>query len=114
MPAVGDECEAVWLEAPDGGSREYEPVIVKGYFKTEIMQVWFCTQHGEDLVCRMDNCSFRPLRTPAVRERDDLAGALLDDMDALDIHMPGSTARTISRTIASRIMKRGWRKGGDK
>jgi hypothetical protein len=70
LPPVGCECKAVWLEAPDGGSREYKPVLVKGYFKSEVLQVWFCTQQGEDIVCRMNNCSFWTIRSQAERERD--------------------------------------------
>jgi hypothetical protein len=104
VPAVGDKCDAVWLEDPDGGSRDYEPVLIKGYFKAETMKVWFSTRNGEDIVRRMEHCNFRPLLTKEQRNRDDLARALLDDMDALDIYMPGDTARA----IAISIMNRGW------
>jgi hypothetical protein len=71
VPAVGDKCEAVWLEAPDGGSREYEPVLIKGYFKNETMKVWLSTRHGEDIVCSMEHCNFRMIVTRADRERTD-------------------------------------------
>ena len=64
-PPVGTECEAVWLEAPDGGDRDFERVIIKGYWEN---QVWFCTSHGEDFTHLLANVDFRPIRTDAQPE----------------------------------------------
>lgn len=78
LPPVGAECEAVWLEDPDGGSREYEPVFIKGYFGSRSgAQVWFTTREGEDLVVRVGNCSFRPIRSPEEVEQEALKTDLL-------------------------------------
>ena len=71
-PPVGAECEAVWLEMPDGGDRDFERVIVKGYWEK---QVWFCTADGEDLTHLSFNVDFRPIRTWAQTEREELISA---------------------------------------
>jgi hypothetical protein len=102
LPPVGCECKAVWLEAPDGGSREYEPVLVKGYFKSEVLQVWFCTQQGEDIVCRMNNCSFWTIRSHAERDREDLAEVLGNCVKM----------RTTFGEMADVIIAAGWCKEG--
>ena len=72
LPPVGTECEAVWLEMPDGGDRDFERVIVKGYWEK---QVWFCTADGEDLTHLSFNVDFRPIRTWAQTEREELISA---------------------------------------
>ena len=69
FPPVGTVCEAVWLEVPDGGHRDFEGVIIKGYYKK---QVWFCTTSGEDITHLTKNVDFRPIRTQAQREREEL------------------------------------------
>jgi len=66
---VGTKCEGVWLEVPDGGDRVFEGVIVKGYYKK---QVWFCTTSGEDITHLTKNVDFRPIRTQAQIERENL------------------------------------------
>ena len=69
FPPVGTKCEGVWLEVPDGGDRVFEVVIVKGYYKK---QVWFCTTSGEDITHLTQNVDFRPIRTQAQIERENL------------------------------------------
>ena len=72
-PPVGTECEAVWLEAPDGGGRDFEPALIKGYFDAlPGRQVWFSTGEGEDFVHLLANVDFRPLHTQAQREREEI------------------------------------------
>ena len=69
FPPVGTVCEAVWLEVPDGGHRDFEGVIIKGYYKK---QVWFCTTSGEKITHLTKNVDFRPIRTQAQIEREGL------------------------------------------
>ena len=69
FPPVGTKCEGVWLEVPNGGDRVVEVVIVKGYYKK---QVWFCTTSGEDIAHLTKNVDFRPIRTQAQIEREEL------------------------------------------
>ena len=76
LPPVGTECEAVWLEMPDGGDRDFERVIVKGYWEK---QVWFCAASGEDFTHLLANVDFLPVRTQAQRERDDLLTSIIED-----------------------------------
>ena len=79
FPPVGTVCEAVWLEVPDGGHRDFEGVIIKGYYKK---QVWFCTTSGEDITHLTESVDFRPIRTQAQREREDAVEKAL----AMDCH----------------------------
>ena len=73
LPPVGAECEVVWLELPDGGGRDFEPALIKGYFDAlPGRQVWFSTGEGEDFVHLLANVDFRPLRTQAQREREEI------------------------------------------
>ena len=73
FPPVGAECEVVWLELPDGGGRDFEPALIKGYFYAlPGRQVWFSTGEGEDFVHFLANVDFRPTRTQAQRERDEI------------------------------------------
>ena len=65
FPPVGTVCEGVWLEMPDGGDRDFEGMIIKGYYKK---QVWFCTTSGENITHLTENVDFRPTRTQAQRE----------------------------------------------
>ena len=91
-PPEGTKCEAAWLDSPDGGGRDFEPVMVKAYWKR---QVWFCTSFGDDITCLAENVKFRPIRTPEQRERDEVistAHALLIDID---------TDRTVEATLAA-------------
>ena len=69
FPPVGTVCEAVWLEVPDGGHRDIEGVIIKGYYKK---QVWFCTTSGEKITHLTQNVDFRPIRTQSQIEREEL------------------------------------------
>ena len=69
FPPVGTVCEGVWLEMPDGGDRDFEGMIIKGYYKK---QVWFCTTSGENITHLAENVTFRPARTQAQREREGL------------------------------------------
>ena len=75
-PPVGAECEAVWFEAPDGGDRDFERVTIKGYWEN---QVWFCTVSYMDLVHHAANVDFRPIRTQAQREREELLTSIIED-----------------------------------
>ena len=77
LPPVGTECEAVWLEAPDGGGRDFEPALIKGYFDAlPGRQVWFSTGEGEDFVHLLANVDFRPIRSQAQIERTQLIKTL--------------------------------------
>ena len=69
FPPVGTVCEGVWLEMPDGGDRDFEGMIIKGYYKK---QVWFCTTSGENITHLAENVIFRPARTQAQIEREEL------------------------------------------
>jgi len=69
LPPVGTECEAVWLEMPDGGSRDFERVIIKGYWEN---QVWFSSESGEDFTHFLAYVDFRPIRTRAQTDRAEL------------------------------------------
>ena len=97
FPPVGTECEAVWLEAPDGGGRDFERVIIKGYYKK---QVWFCTTSGEDITHLTENVDFRPTRTQAQREREEAidfaARAYLSDRLESAPNLSGEQARKIA------------------
>ena len=75
-PPVGCICEAVWLEPPDGGGRDFESVHIKAYFGS---QVWFESQSLDEVVCEIRDCEFRPIRTQAQRERDDLLTSIIED-----------------------------------
>ena len=76
-PPVGAECEVVWLELPDGGGRDFEPALIKGYFDAlPGRQVWFSTGEGEDFVHLLANVDFRPIRTQAQIERTQLIKTL--------------------------------------
>ena len=89
LPPVGTECEAVLLEDPEGGGRDFERVIIKGYWEK---QVWFCTAGGEDFTHLLADVDFLPIRTQAQREREEVvetahaiivdarAGSTLDDV----------------------------------
>ena len=59
LPPVGTVCEGVWLKMPGVGDRDFEGVIVKGYYKK---QVWFCATSGEDITQLTENVYFRPIR----------------------------------------------------
>ena len=77
FPPVGAECEVVWLELPDGGGRDFEPALIKGYFDAlPGRQVWFSTGEGEDFVHLLANVDFRPIRTQAQIERTQLIKTL--------------------------------------
>ena len=77
VPPVGAECEAVRLELPDGGGRDFEPALIKGYFYAlPGRQVWFSTGEGEDFVHLLANVDFRPIRTQAQTDRTQLLKAL--------------------------------------
>ena len=77
FPPVGAECEVVWLELPDGGGRDFEPALIKGYFDAlPGRQVWFSTGEGEDFVHLLANVDFRPIRTQAQTDRTQLLKAL--------------------------------------
>lgn len=90
-PEPGTEALATWLEAPDGGDRRPERVLVKGYYGSTYRgdpddreQVWFTTQEGEDLVHLTENVLFEPV--PLVREEleDTIGWALMGEVsDAL-------------------------------
>jgi hypothetical protein len=69
-PVVGKECEAAWLELPDGGSNDFRRVMIKGYFGDE---VWFSKVNGVDRydeVLRVTNCTFRPIKTQQEKDRE--------------------------------------------
>ena len=68
-PPVGCICEAVWLEPPDGGGIDFESVHIKAYFGS---QVWFDSQSLDDVVCEIRDGEFRPIRTQAQREREEV------------------------------------------
>lgn len=62
LPPVGEVCEAMWLEAPDGGSREWCKVTYKRDFDSK---VWF--RHGDDeIILHTFHVEFRPIQS----ERD--------------------------------------------
>jgi len=71
-PPVGCICEAVWLEHPDSRGRDFESVHIKAYFGS---QVWFDSQSLDDVVCEIRDGEFRPVRTQAQREREELISA---------------------------------------
>jgi hypothetical protein len=96
FPPVGTKCEGVWLEVPDGGDRDFEGVIIKGYYKK---QVWFCTTNGEDITHLTENVDFRPIRTQAQIDREELED-LLTKANASGLTVKG---------LASCIIARGYR-----
>jgi hypothetical protein len=68
-PVVGEECEAAWLELPDGGSNDFCPVMVKGYFGEK---VWFTELIGQnyETVVNLKDCIFRPTKSAKDLERE--------------------------------------------
>ena len=77
LPPVGTECEALWLETPDFGGRDFEPVLIKGYFDAlPGRQAWFSTGEGEDFARLTENVNFRPIRTKAQIEQEELEDLL--------------------------------------
>ena len=88
MPPVGCECEAVWLDLPDGGDRDFTKVLIKSYYDYGggFKRVWFGVMPEDEDVCRSAaQCEFRPLRTQAERDRDstiDLSIAILGSINA--------------------------------
>lgn len=71
LPTVGEECDAVWLELPDGGGSDFCAVVIKGYCGNE---VWFSKVNGVDgysEVVKITDCEFRPLKTGEELERED-------------------------------------------
>lgn len=82
-PEPGTEALATWLEAPDGGNRRPERVLVKGYYGSTYRgdpddreQVWFTTQEGEDLVHLTENVLFEPVPSEQEELYEDLLGVL--------------------------------------
>ncbi|MCP4791693.1 MAG: hypothetical protein GY881_15820, partial [Gammaproteobacteria bacterium] len=69
MPEVGQECEAVWIELPDGGGNDFCAVVIKGYYDDE---VWLSKVNGVGYseVVKIADCKFRPLKTAAEKKRD--------------------------------------------
>ena len=70
LPPAGCECQATWLELPDGGGNDFCDVIIKGYFGGE---VWFSKVNGVDgysEVVNVADCEFRPLKTQDEKDRE--------------------------------------------
>jgi|GEM_PF-5747541 len=61
IPEVGDKCQAVWLELPDGGSRSYENIEFKG---DDGVACWFKSPQGYE-VSFLEHIVFRPIKTQA-------------------------------------------------
>ena len=72
-PPVGKKCEAVWLEMPDGGDRDFHRVMIKGYWKDK---VWFSSESGEDFTHLVAYVDFRPISNRAKIDRSQLVTAL--------------------------------------
>jgi hypothetical protein len=117
LPPVGTECElacsvqvsfedkAIVTYVPEGTRVEINGSANFGHnevrvFSSAIDGAWFVGFHKE--------FAFRPIRSHAERERDDLARALLDDLDALELNISGRTATR----IADGIIAAGWCKEG--
>lgn len=71
------------------------------------MAVFIREGKRKPLVRELSDVQFRPNRTQAERERDELARDLLDDLSTLNINVSGKTATA----LAINFMNRGWRKG---
>tara|TARA_R110000744_G_scaffold246942_1_gene363446 strand:+ start:13599 stop:14150 length:552 start_codon:yes stop_codon:yes gene_type:complete len=69
MPEVGANCDAVWLELPDGGGNDFCAVTIKGYFGDD---VWFSKVNGAGYseVMKVTDCKFRPLKTQQEKDRE--------------------------------------------
>ena len=70
LPPAGCECEAAWLELPDGGGNDFCKVLIKAYYDNE---VWFFKINGVDgysEVVKITDCEFRPLKTEKEKERE--------------------------------------------
>ena len=93
LPPVGTKCEGVWLEVPDVDDRDFEGVIVKGYYKK---QVWFCATSGEDITQLTENVYFRPIRN----QREELEDLLT---------RASETGLTV-KSLAGFIISRGYRR----
>ena len=73
LPPVGEVCEAAWLEAPDGGSREWCEVTYKRDFDSK---VWF--RHGDDeIILHTFHVEFRPIQS----ERDKTIEAAMSGLN---------------------------------
>lgn len=95
-PGVGTRCEAVWLDMPDGGDRDWTLVVFKGHYINSdgTEQVWFSVEAtGENIVRDVRDCEIRPRRTEKQKRRDDLA-ALITEANEHDTE-PGYVASCI-------------------
>ncbi|MGB2063585.1 MAG: hypothetical protein ACPHUL_00420 [Marinomonas gallaica] len=87
IPPVGTMCEAVWLELPDGGAREWKQCLVMGAYDD---LVWINVHEydsdglysGYPLTLQKSSVKFRPLKTEAEKERERLED-LLCVMDSI-------------------------------
>lgn len=96
IPAYGTRCEAVWLDMPDGGDRDWTLVVFKGHYINSdgTEQVWFSVEAtGENIVRDVRDCEIRPRRTEKQKRRDDLA-ALITEANEHDTE-PGYVASCI-------------------
>jgi len=93
LPPVGTKCEGVWSGVPDVDDRDFEGVIVKGYYKK---QVWFCATSGEDITQLTENVYFRPIRN----QREELEDLLT---------RASETGLTV-KSLAGFIISRGYRR----
>lgn len=75
FPPVGTVCEAVWLELPDGGGRDWTRCLLMGVYDD---LVWINVHEydsdglysGYPLTLRKDQIEFRPLKTDAEKEKE--------------------------------------------
>jgi hypothetical protein len=100
IPPIGWHGECTW------GNKEAWPecvILTNGKIAIERYENWsFST------ISDYREIEFRPIRSHAERERDDLARALLDDLDDLELNISGNTATR----IADGIIAAGWYKEG--
>lgn len=87
LPPIGCECQATWLELPDGGGNDFCDVIIKGYFGGE---VWLSKVNGVDgysEVVKITDCEFRKPKTQEEKDREALILSFQDAVcDAIATH----------------------------
>ena len=80
LPPVGIECEANWLELPDGGSDNWVRGIIASRYGND---VWFRPVHELSVVMDVHAIEFRPIKSAAELEAEERDNTIANAVHSL-------------------------------